>query len=259
MSQLHNLIQITDCHINASTRHHRGNTRDMLQSVLAAIHCDESPDLLLVTGDLADDGSEQAYLWLQRQFSRFPCPVLVLPGNHDDSSRMAEVFGTPNQLRDNCRELGEWSIVPLDTRHAGHESGLLSQASLVELDALLTERRDRHILLTLHHYPLPVGSDWLDAMGLVNARQLFAVVDRHPQVRMMLAGHVHQVAEQVYRGIPVLSTPATCRQFLPGSREFALDPTPAGYRRLCLDDNGKVDSSVIRLDQHTWASCLRQD
>jgi Icc protein len=50
-----------------------------------------------------------------------------------------------------------------------------------------------------------------------------------------------------------MSTPSTCIQFKPGSKTFALDDLPPGYRRLDLHADGNIDTAVERLVDFAWA------
>lgn len=89
-----------------------------------------------------------------------------------------------------------------------------------------------------------MGSRWLDSVPLRNAEAFLAVCDRHPAVRAIVWGHVHQASERERRGVRLLSTPSTCAQFLPGSDKFAVDKRPPGYRWLDLHEDGSIVTSV---------------
>ena len=86
----------------------------------------------------------------------------------------------------------------------------------------------------------------MDTMQIENAEDLFAVLQHHPNVRGIVCGHVHQVIEAEYRGIPIFGTPSTCFQFMPGQAQFGLDPVPPGYRWLALHADGRIRSQVQR-------------
>jgi len=117
-------------------------------------------------------------------------------------------------------------------------------AELARLDATLAAHRDRHALICLHHHALPMGSRWLDAVALANPAELFEVLDRHANVRGLLWGHVHQAAEFERNGVRLLSSPATCAQFTPGSDGFAVDVRPPAYRWLDLHADGRIETGV---------------
>ncbi|CEJ67449.1 3',5'-cyclic-nucleotide phosphodiesterase [Citrobacter pasteurii] len=80
------ILQITDTHLFAE-KHETllgVNTWDSYQSVLDAIHA-ESPeyDLIVATGDLAQDQSAAAYQHFAEGIASFRAPCVWLPGNHD--------------------------------------------------------------------------------------------------------------------------------------------------------------------------------
>jgi Icc protein len=89
-----------------------------------------------------------------------------------------------------------------------------------------------------------MNSAWLDEVGLRDADEFLAVLDRHDNVRGVLWGHVHQVSDRQRNGVRMLSTPATCAQFLPNAEVFALDDKPPGFRWLRLYPDGTLETEV---------------
>jgi Icc protein len=94
-------------------------------------------------------------------------------------------------------------------------------------------------------------SRWLDQVGLENADEFFAVLDRHRNVRAVLWGHVHQVHDTERNGVKLFSTPSTCAQFLPLSNSFAIDHRPPGYRWLDLNADGTITTEVVWVEGYT--------
>jgi Icc protein len=95
---------------------------------------------------------------------------------------------------------------------------------------------------------MPVGSRWLDGVGLQQPAALWTVLERHPSVRAVVFGHVHQEFDAMHGAIRVLGTPSTCAQFLRHSDDFALDPTLGpGYRWFELGDDGTLATGVERV------------
>ena len=244
------LLQFTDTHLYADAA---GallgvNTEQSLLGVLElARQRHWPPDLVLTTGDLVHDGSARAYARFLRHFSGLGVPVYCLPGNHDAppalraALRQDPVRATDQVLRDN------WQICLLDTTVPGSEGGHLGAAELQRLDRQLGAHPGHHALVCLHHQPVPVGSRWLDTMAVDNAAELFAVLDRHPRVRGLLWGHVHQDFHRQRGDLQLIASPSTCIQFAPGSAEFAIDDAPPGYRWLQLHADGRIDTGVERL------------
>jgi Icc protein len=99
----------------------------------------------------------------------------------------------------------------------------------------------------LHHNPVPIGCEWMNPIGLRNPDALFAVLERFPQVRAVLWGHVHQEYDQMRGDVRLLASPSTCIQFAPGSVDFKVDTTAPGYRWLRLYDDGRLETGVSRV------------
>ena len=97
----------------------------------------------------------------------------------------------------------------------------------------------------MHHQPLSMDSDWLDLIGLQDAKQFLATINKYKQVRAVVWGHVHQESDHKINGIRFLSTPSTCSQFLPKSVSFSLDNQPPGMRWLSLGNAGDIETEVV--------------
>ena len=87
----------------------------------------------------------------------------------------------------------------------------------------------------------------MDRIALENAGGLFAVLDRYPQVRGLLWGHVHQEFQEIRNGVLLMATPSTCVQFKPNNAKFGVDEKPPGYRWLELAPDGAIHTGVSRL------------
>lgn len=203
-------------------------------------------DAVLLTGDLVNDepvGYAHA-LSLLRTLGK---PVYAIPGNHDLREPMQVGFDqTPFQMGGHA-DFAHWRVILLDSVVADAAHGELPPAELQRLEATLASTGERHVLVALHHHPVPLASAWLDGVGLRNAAEFFAITDGYPNVRAICWGHVHQPFDADRRGVRLMSAPSTCVQFKPRSDEFAIDNTPPGYRRLELHADGTVKSEVLRV------------
>jgi Icc protein len=245
------IAQITDTHLYADPN---GallglNTRRCLQAVIELALQSGGADLVVASGDLAHDGTVEAYRQVRTCFSRIGAAVCCLPGNHDEAGALREHLNQNgfHSIRSRC--LGAWQLVFLDSTVAGSEGGHLAASELEALDAALQDRPDAPALVCLHHQPVEIGSRWLDSMKVDNPEAFFAIIDRHPQVRAVVWGHVHQAFEQRRNEVMLLATPSTCLQFLPGSEQFAVEQIPPGYRWLDLYPDGSLQTGIKRLPQ----------
>lgn len=250
MSNAVRLLHLTDTHL-------LGDKQAKLRGVLpfatlqaVRAHADKHfPRVAgtLLTGDLVHD-DPQAYELVREAFSTSPTPVYCIPGNHDLPDAM---YATLNEKPFNVAQvnvIGNWAIILINTWIANAADGEINDEQLAEIDELLAEHAQRHALLCLHHHPIPVGSAWLDQVGLRDSSDFQACVARHANVRGVLWGHVHQSLDKLIGKVRYMSTPSTCAQFLPNSDNFAVDNKPPGYRTLELQADGSIVTEVKWLD-----------
>ena len=244
------IIQITDFHLLSDTRLTMMgiNTEQSFLAVLDHAWRDhEGVALLLMTGDLVQDASVATYQRLRERLADFPVPCYCLPGNHDDPALIRQTLVGGNVHFEGQILLDGWQIICLDSTVPGDAGGYLTEGQLGILEAGLVGQPGRHALVCLHHSPLPTGADWLDTMKLSNAGALFALIDRFPQVKGVVFGHIHQAMDAKYKHVRLLGCPSTCFQFKPNSKDFALDNVPQGYRRLDLLPGGEIVTDLVRL------------
>jgi 3',5'-cyclic-AMP phosphodiesterase len=244
------LLHLTDCHLHGDPQGRlRGVvTLEALKDTLAeasARHGDF--DATLLTGDLVQD-DPAGYAHIQAVFGSSRRPVHCLPGNHDDRAAMRAALAAPPFTVGGHVLAGAWLVVLLDSCIDRSANGHLAPGELARLEAALAAHPGRPALVCLHHHPVAMGSRWLDTVGLDNAPALFEILERHPQVRAVLWGHVHQAFDEMRGSVRLLSTPSTCAQFKPRADGFAIDHRPPGYRWLELHADGRLITSVEWLE-----------
>ena len=90
-----------------------------------------------------------------------------------------------------------------------------------------------------------MASAWLDSVGMANGDEFLERLRTLRRIRAVAFGHVHQPYDDDYEGMRILATPSTCRQFAPGSDEFAVDDNPPAYRRISLYTDGRFEHEWI--------------
>ena len=243
------LIQLSDSHLfaEADGRLLGMGTRDSLQQVIQRVLDEQSQvDLVLASGDISQDGSEQSYQCFRQMAAQIPAPQRWFAGNHDDLPMMRRVCAD-TALLDPVIDLAGWRIILLDSSIPGAVAGHFAAEQLALLDRSLADAGERHVLVSFHHHPVPVGCRWLEPIGVLNPQALFSVLDRYPQVRALLWGHIHQEMDMQRNGVRLLASPSTCVQFAPGSEEFQVDHEAPGYRWLRLYADGRLETGVSRV------------
>ncbi len=245
------LVQITDCHLlgDPSARLNGVDTAATLDAAIDHIlNNGPEPDAILATGDLSQDGTAASYNRMKALLARFQAPIYGMVGNHDDTDVLAATLpGDGIEVtRSLCRD--GWQIVLLNSRIPGEDDGALGDDELATLDAALTERLDLHALVCVHHQPMAVGGTWADEVSLANPGALFEVLDRYPQTRGVLFGHIHMPFDGTRGSLRMMGSPSTCFQFgRDDMGNFITSDDPPGYRRLTLAPDGAITTSVCWL------------
>lgn len=191
---------------------------DRARRVLAhLVGYDPPVDVVVLTGDLAEHGSEQEYAEVAALLAQWPGPgpVLTCPGNHDVRTGYAALRGLPGTgpVNEAHRVAGALflmldSMVPAPPGQR-IDHGHLAPETLAWLDAELSApERGEPALVCLHHPPVEIHLGLMDRIRLANAEELAAVLDRHDDVVAVLAGHAHSACATTYslmaRPVPVL-------------------------------------------------------
>jgi 3',5'-cyclic-AMP phosphodiesterase len=241
------LLQLTDSHLRADPAGTVKDcrTRDSLErAIAAALDGQVPPDAVLATGDLSQDGTRESYLHVRELLGGLGAPVFCIPGNHDDPVTMSAELSKPPFHYCGDHGLDRWRLVMLSTWDGDRGGGRMPEEELRRLAQVLETAREPHVLVVLHHHPVPMES-WLDHVPLDNAEEFFAVTDRCPRVRGIVWGHVHQRHESERRGVRMLAAPSTCFQFVPRAPVSGVDPgVGPGWRWLELMGDGSIATSV---------------
>ena len=173
-----------------------------------------APDAVLVSGDLADTAPEEAYAVIQATLATLDVPAYVLPGNHDHRASMRRHFSLPGEPAAPVYyavDVGPLRLVALDTSKPGDDAGELGPDQLDWLGHELAGAPDRTTLIAMHHPPFATGIPFFDAIGLAEADRisLADIVQRHPQVRRIVAGHVHRAMTAEFAARVAVSAPST--------------------------------------------------
>lgn len=241
------VLQVSDCHVSAdAAAHYRGHSADRNLKKLLPVMRAWDPDLVLLTGDVSEDGSAAAYARVAVMLGTIGSPVLALPGNHDDPETMKEHFGQGPWNGPLAVEMGRWLMVLLDSTERNRVSGALSQQALERFDELLRGSTAEFVLVALHHQPVPVDSPWIDRYALENPELFLHFIAREPRVRCVAWGHIHQDFQAELNGTRLLGSPSTVANSLPKTPRFTLDMGGPSCRWLELGADGTVETGVLR-------------
>ncbi|MCM4080319.1 metallophosphoesterase [Paractinoplanes hotanensis] len=164
-------------------------------------------DAVLVTGDVADDGSAEAYAAVRSLVGAFAAergiPALYTTGNHDE--RKAFTAGLGAELT-SVTVIGGHRIITLDSLVPGRVYGHLDDEQLLWLRSVLATPAPQATVLAFHHPPIGLDNEVQRTLGLTNPGDLAEVI-RGTDVRLVLTGHFHLQLFGLLAGVPVWVTP----------------------------------------------------
>ncbi|CAB4720636.1 MAG: metallophosphoesterase [Actinobacteria bacterium] len=219
------ILHLSDTHLTASGHDEDGvDARGSLRVLLHDLRWVPGIDLVVVTGDLADDGSAQGYAELLAQVGAFAAergaPLICSTGNHDDRSAFTAALGSGHlhggadlgrlaplgTTRAASSEVAGVRIVTLDSLVPGHAHGHLDAEQLGWLAEQLAVPHPGGTVLALHHPPISIRPHAFEDVVLDNPTDLAAVI-AGSDVHIVLCGHLHAQVSGYLAGVPVWVTP----------------------------------------------------
>ena len=205
---------------------------------------------IIITGDLAHHGHPDEYARLRAALADCPIPVSLTIGNHDSRANFRQAF--PDAPVDaygfvqSVIDQDGHRLIILDTADEDAEilhSGLLCDDRLAWLEDTLTAAPDTPTLLFMHHPPMTTGFAAMDRIGLRNRVEVAARLRAHPQIRQIVAGHVHRTTAGSAGGIPVMIFKSPCHQMpmaLEVEDEHLSIDEPGAYGLILLHGDGII-------------------
>ncbi len=214
------IAHLSDFHL-PHTRGRRSNGVEPhrhLQLAVEALRAQRPPaDLVVLGGDMLEEGERTSYEVMNEQFRDLGVPVHAVLGNHDDlahfrkTAALGAPTGFPGYYSLDWRDL---HLVMLYSSATGKGFGRLGEEQLLWLNQDLYANRFRRVLIFMHHPPVPTGVAWLDKIGLQNAEDFWAVLPPHSSnVLGVFVAHTHFQLTGSQRGVLVAASPAVSWQF----------------------------------------------
>ncbi len=229
------IAQITDFHLRVDGKLYNGDidTKDKLETCIRHLNrLDPQPDLVLATGDLADEPDEDTYSAMREIFERLKMPIYVIPGNHDDRNMVRRAFSSLGYLPANGPFLHytiedyPLRMIGLDTLEKDGEGAEMCADRLHWLDDRLSEQPDRPTFIFMHHQPIMTRMGYIEKNAFPGAAEMGILIRRHQHVEWITCGHLHRPIQLRWGGTTV-----------------SIAPSSAFQRTLTLDNN--MDKAFI--------------
>jgi len=182
------IAQISDVHVGGSRFR-----MELLHAAIEEINAAE-PDVMVIAGDLTDDGYPDQYSDAARELAAIACPRIVrVPGNHDARNvgylRFEETFGS----RDSRQQLDlgglAVDIVAVDTSKPDIDEGEVGREHYGWIEEAFREQADLRVFVC-HHHLMPVPMTGRERNQVLDAGDVLTLL-RRLGVDLVLSGHRH--------------------------------------------------------------------
>jgi 3',5'-cyclic AMP phosphodiesterase CpdA len=217
------MVQLSDTHIVERGRlavEMVDTTTFLCDAIDTTNALDPAPDLVVITGDLVDDGRPAQYEHLSELVAGIEAPLLLMSGNHDSVAAIRDVIPPEARLPPGAIEAdgpyldvvvdGPVRVVAVDTTRGPDPTGRLEPSQLDWLDAQLAAAPEVPAVVLLHHPPFATGIQHMDRMSLsaTSIAGLASVLERHPQVERVSCGHLHRTISRRFAGTVAATVPS---------------------------------------------------
>ena len=182
------IAQLSDVHVGANRYH-----EELLRTAIAEINAAE-PDLVVVAGDLTDDGYPDQYPIVKRELEEIACERIVrVPGNHDARNvgylRFEDTFGA-RDTRLRCELAGlEVALVAVDSSKPDLDEGEIGREHYGWVEEGFAGEAELRVFVC-HHHLMPIPGTGRERNQVLDAGDVLSLL-RRCHVDVVLAGHRH--------------------------------------------------------------------
>ncbi|GLS22685.1 3',5'-cyclic adenosine monophosphate phosphodiesterase CpdA [Labrys miyagiensis] len=190
------------------------------------------PDLVLVSGDIVDEGAPAEYEFARELLSAIRQPLLVIPGNHDEREAFRRSFADfdttsrSGPLHFAAGDFGPVRILGVDVTVPGLHHGDFDDDAAAWLEQQLAAAPGRPTIVMMHQPPFACGIPYVDEYWCRNGERLAALIARFPNVERIACGHVHRFMQLRFGGTLLCTAPSTTTAI---ALRFQADAEPASY------------------------------
>lgn len=179
------IAHLSDIHVGAKLE------ENMLEKAIDEIN-KLNPDLVVVTGDLTDEGLLEEFQEAHKYLESLKCKYLVVgSGNHDSRNigyrLFPRFFGKPWSIT----ELNETVLIMLDSSRPDQDEGEVGYRQRLWLKQCLEEYREKFKIVALHHHLLPVPDTRMEKNMIMDAGDVLWTLVSYG-VDLVLCGHRHR-------------------------------------------------------------------
>ena len=181
------IAHISDLHVSASAF-------DEEVFMLAAQEINNlDPDMIILTGDLTDNGYYTEFEQVKKYLEVFDAPLFAVPGNHDARNLGYQTF--EELIGEKSWKLtmdDMFTVIGLDSSSPDEDKGHIGTPQHMWLDHQLDECviNENFSIVALHHHVVPIPQTGRERNVLSDAGDILKTLTGH-EVDLVLSGHKH--------------------------------------------------------------------
>ena len=253
------IAQLTDTHITVP-ENEIGDCYvklEALRNCVSAINkLDTAPDVVIHTGDLVHNGSDEEYRLTKSIMDELRAPYFITPGNRDSVTALIKNFSLHSYqsaetafFQYSTNVLG-YRLIASDTSTENNNLGFLDFQRLAHLDNLLNEQPERSTVIFMHHPPINLSNSEPSKHEYESYRMVenfSEIIDRHPQVVGILCGHIHRSLTGWINATPLVVMPPLSKSLCRDPASYSSTPNTAFYLH-AFSTKASVNTKVITVN-----------
>lgn len=181
------IVHISDLHVSKADF-----DEDILMKAAAEIN-ELQPDMIILTGDITNNGYYVEFEQATRYLAMFEAPLFAVPGNHDSRNLGYQSFEELIGERSWKLTLGEeFTVIGLDSSSPDESRGHIGKPQHMWLEHQLDECviNDNFSIVALHHHVVSIPQTGRERNVLSDAGDILKTLTTH-EVDLILSGHKH--------------------------------------------------------------------
>lgn len=148
------------------------------------------PDIVVITGDLTDDGYIHEYEIVRNYLKRIKAEKLIVPGNHDARNKGYEIFEEIFGTRYPFYEDDELCILGIDSSEPDVDDGHIGRENYPLIKKKLENEKIKIKLMALHHHLIPIPGTGRERNIPIDAGDVLNLCIKL-DIKLVLSGHKH--------------------------------------------------------------------
>jgi 3',5'-cyclic AMP phosphodiesterase CpdA len=150
-----------------------------------------SPDVILVTGDLTEDGLITEFQTIAAQLKKLKAEkIIYVSGNHDYRSTGYLLFKQFFPFKQ-VTEIENIVVVVVSSARPDRDDGEVGHRQNLWLESTLAKHQEKLKIVAIHHHVIPVPDTGADQITVIDAGDVLRSLTKS-NVDLVLCGHRHR-------------------------------------------------------------------